>query len=245
MRKKDVLKELGKRIRNERRRQGYSQEKFALETNLDRSYYGSIERGERNITFFTICEIAAKLKQDVAFFTRGIPSGDERGVESEQNHKFAPRVIPSIPSSLLGSAEDPVVQYLLGNQYYSGYGVEQSLTKAIEWYTKSVEQGNEVARTCLLLLQLEECALAEDPEAQYQLGDKYYNGEGLPQSYELAFYWYLRSAAHSHHWGQFNVAKCYEHGHGVFQSWEQAKEWYGKSAAQGNEWAQKALNHKK
>lgn len=242
MRKKDVLKELGKRIRNERRRLGYSQEKFALETNLDRSYYGSIERGERNITFFTICEIAAKLKQDVAFFTGGIPSGNEGGDESVHSQKIVPRVIPSIPSSLLDSTEDPVVQYLLGNQYHSGHGVEQSLTKAIEWYTKSAEQGNEAARTCLLLLRLEERALAEDPEAQYQLGDKYYNGEGLPQSYELAFYWYLRSAAHSHHWGQFNVAKCYEHGQGVVQSREQAKEWYSKSAAQGNEWAQKYLD---
>lgn len=60
MSKQNVLKELGERIRNERKAQGFSQEGFAHVTNLDRSYYGSIERGERNITFYTICEIAEK-----------------------------------------------------------------------------------------------------------------------------------------------------------------------------------------
>ena len=54
MSKQNVLKELGARIRNERKAQGFSQEGFAHVANLDRSYYGSIERGERNITFYTI-----------------------------------------------------------------------------------------------------------------------------------------------------------------------------------------------
>lgn len=73
MSKQNVLKELGVRIRNERKAQGFSQEGFAHVANLDRSYYGSIERGERNITFYTICEIAEKLNRDVSFFTQGIP----------------------------------------------------------------------------------------------------------------------------------------------------------------------------
>lgn len=70
MSKQNVLKELGERIRNERKAQGFSQEGFAHVANLDRSYYGSIERGERNITFYTICEIAEKLNRDVAFSVR-------------------------------------------------------------------------------------------------------------------------------------------------------------------------------
>ena len=73
MSKQNVLTELGERIRNERKAQGVSQEGFAHVTNLDRSYYGSIERGERNITFYTICEIAEKLNRDVAFFCQDIP----------------------------------------------------------------------------------------------------------------------------------------------------------------------------
>ncbi len=80
MSKHNVLKELGLRIRNERKAQGYTQEEFAHLANLDRSYYGSIERGERNITFYTICEIAEKLNRDVAFFTLDIPT-PQRPVE--------------------------------------------------------------------------------------------------------------------------------------------------------------------
>ena len=36
-------------------------------------YTVNIERGERNITFYTICEIAEKLNRDVAFFCQDIP----------------------------------------------------------------------------------------------------------------------------------------------------------------------------
>lgn len=71
--KEDILKELGKRIQQEREAQKYSQEEFAQLAHLDRSYYGSIERGERNITIFTLCEIAFKLKKDISFFTKNIP----------------------------------------------------------------------------------------------------------------------------------------------------------------------------
>ena len=73
MSKQKVLKELGARIRNERKAQGFSQEGFAHVAILDRSYYGSIERGERTLTFYTICEIAEKLNMDVAFFSQDIP----------------------------------------------------------------------------------------------------------------------------------------------------------------------------
>ena len=37
---------LGKAIRAIRKQQGYTQETFALQADIDRSYYGAIERGE-------------------------------------------------------------------------------------------------------------------------------------------------------------------------------------------------------
>ena len=40
---------LGKRIRELRKNQGISQEKFALQIGLDRTYYASVEAGKRNI----------------------------------------------------------------------------------------------------------------------------------------------------------------------------------------------------
>ena len=51
----------GRRVRQLRRRAGVSQEEFAHAVGLDRSYVGSVERGERNISLENICLIAAGL----------------------------------------------------------------------------------------------------------------------------------------------------------------------------------------
>ena len=51
----------GRRVRQLRRAKQVSQEAFAYEIKLDRSYYGSVERGERNVSLENICLIAAGL----------------------------------------------------------------------------------------------------------------------------------------------------------------------------------------
>lgn len=50
-----------KRLRELRKAQGYSQEGFALTVELDRTYIGGIERGERNRGLRTILRIAEAL----------------------------------------------------------------------------------------------------------------------------------------------------------------------------------------
>jgi transcriptional regulator with XRE-family HTH domain len=57
---------LGKAIRTVRESKGYTQEAFAAEADLDRSYYGAIERGEFNITVDTIMTIATGLEESAA-----------------------------------------------------------------------------------------------------------------------------------------------------------------------------------
>jgi len=59
------LIKLGKKIRELRREKGFSQESFAYEVGLDRTYLGSVERGERNIAAMNIIRIAKTLKVDV------------------------------------------------------------------------------------------------------------------------------------------------------------------------------------
>lgn len=66
MRKKhQALIKIGKRIRELRRAKGFSQEKFAFEVGLDRTYMGGIERGERNIAALNIIRIAKALKVEI------------------------------------------------------------------------------------------------------------------------------------------------------------------------------------
>ncbi len=57
----DVKVLFGRRVRQLRKAKGVSQEAFAHQIKIDRSYYGSIERGERNVSLENICLIAEGL----------------------------------------------------------------------------------------------------------------------------------------------------------------------------------------
>lgn len=48
-----------------RKAKGYSQEDFAYEVGLDRTYMGSVERGERNIAAINLIRIAKTLKVEI------------------------------------------------------------------------------------------------------------------------------------------------------------------------------------
>jgi transcriptional regulator with XRE-family HTH domain len=56
---------LGAAIRAIRQERGETQEAFAATAELDRSYYGAIERGEFNLTLDTITKIASGLGMSV------------------------------------------------------------------------------------------------------------------------------------------------------------------------------------
>lgn len=60
------LKRFGKRVRALRKAKGLSQEDFALEVGLDRTYMGGIERGERNVALLNIRKIARGLNIPVS-----------------------------------------------------------------------------------------------------------------------------------------------------------------------------------
>ncbi|WP_147820164.1 helix-turn-helix domain-containing protein [Salidesulfovibrio onnuriiensis] len=59
---KQFLKRLGKAIKEKRTEEGISQEKLAEITGLHRTYIGSVERGERNVSAINIKTLAGALK---------------------------------------------------------------------------------------------------------------------------------------------------------------------------------------
>jgi transcriptional regulator with XRE-family HTH domain len=69
----DLLKNLGTRIREKRKAKGWTQEDLASAAEIDRSYIGGVERGERNLTFTVLCQICVALQCDVAALTAGLP----------------------------------------------------------------------------------------------------------------------------------------------------------------------------
>lgn len=56
------LQQIGDRIRNLRTEADLSQENLAFACDLDRTYIGSVERGERNISALNLKKIAKALK---------------------------------------------------------------------------------------------------------------------------------------------------------------------------------------
>lgn len=68
----DILERFGKRVRELRKEQGYSQENFAYACGLDRTYMGGIERGERNVALRNIELIADTLEITLAELMDGV-----------------------------------------------------------------------------------------------------------------------------------------------------------------------------
>lgn len=57
----EIQKAFGKRLRALRKKKGLSQETLALSCGLDRTYIGSVERGERNLSLINIHKISIAL----------------------------------------------------------------------------------------------------------------------------------------------------------------------------------------
>ncbi len=62
---KQILKQFGKRVREERERQGISQERLGELAKVHRTYIGMIDRAEKNITLTNMEKIARALGKKV------------------------------------------------------------------------------------------------------------------------------------------------------------------------------------
>jgi transcriptional regulator with XRE-family HTH domain len=59
--KKQILVKFGQRVREEREKQGLSQEELANRAKVHRTYIGMVERAEKNITLVNIEKLANSL----------------------------------------------------------------------------------------------------------------------------------------------------------------------------------------
>lgn len=67
-----ILKEFGQAIRDLRTKEGLSQEKFALKIGMDRTYYASVENGNRNISLMNIKKISDGFGISISELFRGL-----------------------------------------------------------------------------------------------------------------------------------------------------------------------------
>lgn len=69
MARTSAQQKLGKRVREYRKKAGYTQEKVEELTGLDRSYISGVERGARNPSIKNITKLAKALKVKVSDLT--------------------------------------------------------------------------------------------------------------------------------------------------------------------------------
>jgi TPR repeat protein len=79
------------------------------------------------------------------------------------------------------------------------------------------------------------------PKAQYNLGDMYDNGRGVPQNFAEAMKWYRKAADQGDAPAQYSLGALYYNSRGVPQDYAEAMKWYRKAADQGHAYAQFSL----
>jgi transcriptional regulator with XRE-family HTH domain len=92
---KRVLKALGLRIRDLRRAQGLSQEDLADKCGVHRTFMGTVERGESNLSFSNILKVASTLGMSLSALFEGVDENSDarRRGSAAKEHDPPPRVI--------------------------------------------------------------------------------------------------------------------------------------------------------
>lgn len=123
---------------------------------------------------------------------------------------------------LAENGDDDAMWYL-GKMYDFGYGVEQSDSKAFNWFKKSADLG--------------------DTDSMYEVAVFFQNGQGMPVDQKQAFKWYLKSAEGGHIKAMTQVGIRYEDGNGVRASAKKAYKWFRKASEEGEAVAQAYLGY--
>ncbi|MBN2310831.1 MAG: SEL1-like repeat protein [Candidatus Hydrogenedentes bacterium] len=153
----------------------------------------------------------------------------------------------------------PEAQYLVGDAYMGGYGVNRDPDEGTRWWRKAAEQGYAPAQSALAgcylageglpkdineaLLWYRKAAEQNDAVAQLNLGTCYHEGLGVPQDDAEAANWFRKAADQGNATAQNNLGYCYANGIGVDQDDEAAVEWYTKAAEQDHISAQFNLGY--
>lgn len=86
--------------------------------------------------------------------------------------------------------------------------------------------------------QLTMAAEVGDMNAQFTLGERYYEGAGILQNYKEAFNWYEKAAQQGHAGAQDRLGMMYFEGKSTPRETIQAHMWLNLAAAQNNQFAE-------
>lgn len=108
-------------------------------------------------------------------------------------------------------------QYLYGASFEYGWGVDQDMSQAYEWYKKAADQ--------------------KQPAAYNAIGNLYRMGNGVRKDIAEAFRWYQLGADAGDAQAMLNVGNCYYFGMGIEKDLSKAMNWWQQAADKGNAYA--------
>ena len=142
--------------------------------------------------------------------------------EKDKQYDSAMKILERVQNSLEDELKNgPEKLYTTGKKYYDAGNYDE----AVKYFRAAAERNH--------------------AGAQKNLGNCYYNGDGVSQSYEEAVKWYRKAAEQNYADAQANLGFCYENGYGVSRSYEEAIKWYQKAADQGHKGAKYKLKELK
>lgn len=135
--------------------------------------------------------------------------------------------------------------FMLGSMYSNGKGVEQSYSKAMEWYLKASDKKHEVAMFNIAVFYMSGQGVAKNEVLAMEWAEKAANHGHVRSMLNLAseayekkdntklFFWMNKAAATGHAEAMNNLAMLYEKGVGTPVNQNKAMEWHTKAAQEG------------
>ncbi len=144
-----------------------------------------------------------------------------------------------VPKYPLGTAADSITLDSLVLEHSAPESRDHSVSSS---QTSATTASPATVYSILSMSDLTEAALLGDANAQFELGKRFDQGDGVPVNYEEALKWYTQSAEQGHLKAQHNLAGMYYYGKGVEKDEAKAVEYYKMAAKQGSALSQYNLS---
>ena len=175
----------------------------------------------RSLNFTKIIAILAFLGL-AAFSCFGNTYKDVDAIRNEMNQAYNNQNYTKARELALTIPDDATAQNCLGDIYAKPpFGGTHDFAQALKWYKKAAKQGY--------------------AKAQYNIGDMYRCGHGVPRDPAKAMKWYRKAAKQGYAKAQYDLGLSYLYGYDVKQDTAQAMNWWLKAAEQGYVQAQRGL----
>jgi hypothetical protein len=173
------------------------------------------------------------------------PKPEVRVQVSQQVRDQVPNPAPTSPSHLLDLGLQGLVivvvamvlGYLVGpmvEKRISPEASQRSLLKEVKASESASTDRSSTSQRLKSLPELRNLAVHGDADAQWQMGVRYHNGEGVPRDDVQAMQWFLRAAEQGHVTAQATLGAYYWAGRGVPQDLSKAYFWSALALAQGD-----------